>query len=209
MLMVSLYFAGCAFSHIFGSERGRNAEKKGLFFQETFCHGTRFVKVSTLRQHFAAVGQTQSCLLDTIATAIANVRYTLKYVLKIRILGKRATCMRQASAVGLFKAYLSAAYYWDKTEIAIRLYCCDKREGKQKRHSKKIAQISDLAELSNEVTKEKILPNTYTHRILMLFSIVLVSQLTLTLSFVKEFFAVYLASKYSLSLDSSIKTLVP
>ena len=90
MLMVSLYFAGCAFSHIFGSERERNAEKKGLFFRETFCHGTRFVKVSTLRQHFAAVGQTQSCLLDTIATSIANVRYTLKYVLKIRILGKRA-----------------------------------------------------------------------------------------------------------------------
>ena len=83
MLMVSLYFAGCAFSHIFGSERG-NAEKKGLFFQETFCHGTRFVKVSTLRQHFAAVGQTQSCLLDTIATAIANVRYTLKYYLKVQ-----------------------------------------------------------------------------------------------------------------------------
>ena len=94
MLMVSLYFAGCAFSHIFGSERERNAEKKGLFFRETFCHGTRFVKVSTLRQHFAAVGQTQSCLLDTIATSIANVRYTLKYVLKIRILGKHATRKR-------------------------------------------------------------------------------------------------------------------
>ena len=67
-----------------GASGRRNAEKKGLFFRETFCHGTRFVKVSTLRQHFAAVGQTQSCLLDTIATAIANVRYTLKYFLKIQ-----------------------------------------------------------------------------------------------------------------------------
>ena len=36
MLMVSLYFAGCAFSHIFGSERGRNAEKKGLFSERPF-----------------------------------------------------------------------------------------------------------------------------------------------------------------------------
>ena len=80
--MRSLIFLGAS-----GEEMPK---KKGLFFRETFCHGTRFVKVSTLRQHFAAVGQTQSCLLDTIATSIANVRYTLKYVLKIRILGKGA-----------------------------------------------------------------------------------------------------------------------